>query len=298
MASWASLPCRFSRARKPRFPPGASSRSTRIRPAAGATFFLGRATAAAPSGDFVAVWTSDPQDGSGAGVFGQRFDSAGVARGSEFRANTHTTGAQMSPTVAVGARGDFVVAWQSAAQDGNGEGIFAQRYAATGQTMGGEFLVNSVTAGNQRLPAAAVDGAGNFTIVWSGGVANEDVFGQRFDATGSRRGAEFRLNTYTTGAQGMPSVDVDGAGNAVVAWESFGQVSLSPEVFGATRRRIGQPAGRRVPGQQPRLGYRARVSGRRGRRLRRRVERAPEPSTVSSGAASTPRGRRWGRRSR
>ena len=223
-------------------------------------FFLGRATASAPNGDFVAVWTSDPQDGSGAGVFGQRFDSAGVARGAEFRANAHTTGVQMSPTVAVGARGDFVVAWQSAAQDGDGEGIFAQRYSATGQAMGAEFRVNSVTAGNQRLPAAAIDGAGNFTIVWSGGVANEDVFGQRFDATGNRRGAEFRLNTYTTGTQGMPSVDVDGSANAVVAWESFGQVSGAPEVFAQRVDASGNPLGAEFQVSNLGSGYRARVA--------------------------------------
>jgi hypothetical protein len=35
-----------------------------------------------PAGDFVVVWSS-PQDGSSFGVFGQRYDAAGSAQGTE-----------------------------------------------------------------------------------------------------------------------------------------------------------------------------------------------------------------------
>ena len=64
-------------------------------------------------GDFVVVWESLTQDGSQEGVFGQRFAASGAPRGSEFRINAYTTDRQRWPTVAVGSRGDFVVAWQS-----------------------------------------------------------------------------------------------------------------------------------------------------------------------------------------
>ncbi len=53
----------------------------------------------AATGDFVVVWTSKAQDGSGLGVYGQRFTSAGVKAGGEFRVNT-TTAAR--PVGAVG----------------------------------------------------------------------------------------------------------------------------------------------------------------------------------------------------
>ena len=37
------------------------------------------------AGDFVIVWSSNPQNGSGWNVLGQRFDSSGKAVGGEFR---------------------------------------------------------------------------------------------------------------------------------------------------------------------------------------------------------------------
>ena len=39
-------------------------------------------------------------------------------------------------------------------------------------------------------------------------------------ASGVRRGAEFRVNAYTTGNQSGPSVASDSVGNFVIAWES------------------------------------------------------------------------------
>ena len=49
------------------------------------------------------------------------------------------------------------------------------------------------------------------------------IFGQRYGSTGSPLGAEFRINSYTTHAQGMPSVSADAAGNFVVVWNSYKQ---------------------------------------------------------------------------
>ena len=38
------------------------------------------------------AWTDNLEDGSDFGVFGQRFDAAGLKAGGEFRVNTYTTG--------------------------------------------------------------------------------------------------------------------------------------------------------------------------------------------------------------
>ena len=73
------------------------------------------------------VWQSYQQDGSNYGVFGQRFASGGARRGGEFRANTYTSSFQLGASVSSEPDGDFVVAWQSNLQDGNGMGIFAQQ---------------------------------------------------------------------------------------------------------------------------------------------------------------------------
>ena len=50
-------------------------------------------------GGFIVTWTSDGQDGSGLGVYGQRFDGAGSALGSEFPINNYTNGQQENPAV-------------------------------------------------------------------------------------------------------------------------------------------------------------------------------------------------------
>jgi hypothetical protein len=80
-----------------------------------------------PDGNFVIAWQSAGQDGSGSGVFGQRFDRAGNPAGTEFPVNQFTTGAQLLPRVATSTLGNFVVTWNSLSQDGSGYGAFARR---------------------------------------------------------------------------------------------------------------------------------------------------------------------------
>ncbi|MBC8116758.1 MAG: hypothetical protein H7062_20375, partial [Candidatus Saccharimonas sp.] len=55
---------------------------------------LGGATAMDADGDFVVVWSSFLQDGSGYGVYAQRYNRAGLAQGGEFLVNTTTANNQ------------------------------------------------------------------------------------------------------------------------------------------------------------------------------------------------------------
>ena len=135
-------------------------------------------------GAFVVVWGSNGQDGSSFGVFGQRYDSAGQAVGTEFQVNSYTTSYQRSPAVTVGADGAFVVVWASNGQDGSGYGVFGQRYDSAGQAAGAEFPVNSYTLDRQGYPAVTAGMNGAFVVVWlsegQDGSAGPGVFGQRF----------------------------------------------------------------------------------------------------------------------
>ncbi len=174
------------------------------------------------NGNFVVVWTSDGQDGSGFGVFGQRFNGAGVAQGGEFQVNTYTTGKQYFPAVASDPSGNFVVVWQDqAGEDGYGYGIFGRRFDATGAPQGAEFGVNSYTTFNQSRPAVSRDAIGNFVVVWISDFQDGNatgIFGQRFDAAGVPQGGEFRVNSYTPGFQFYPAVASDHDGNFLVVW--------------------------------------------------------------------------------
>jgi hypothetical protein len=180
------------------------------------------AAASDAEGNFVVTWFS-VQDGSGFGVYAQRYDATGAPRGSEFRVNTYTIDQQAFPSVASDRAGNLVVVWNSYLQDGSHWGAFGQRYDATGTPRGGEFRVNSYTSGVQQYPVVASDAAGNFVVAWSSvhdGSAT-GVFAQRFDASGAARGAEFRVNTYTTGSQYHPAVVADSSGNFVITWAAF-----------------------------------------------------------------------------
>jgi len=80
------------------------------------------------NGGFTVVWESFGQDGTGSGIYGQRFDENGGKLDNEFRINTSTDGAQENPTIAMRANGDFTVAWNGTGDSGDQTGIHAQRY--------------------------------------------------------------------------------------------------------------------------------------------------------------------------
>ena len=79
-------------------------------------------------GGFVVTWTSVDQDGSGQGVYGQRYGADGNPVGDEFRVNTNTADFQQNSSVAGLANGNFVVTWESYLQDDNFWGVFGQRF--------------------------------------------------------------------------------------------------------------------------------------------------------------------------
>jgi hypothetical protein len=82
---------------------------------------------------FVVTWV-DREDRDGGGpegggsVWVKRYSAAPSALGSEFRANTYTTGHQSGAALAMQANGDFVLSWQSYYGFANGSEILAQRY--------------------------------------------------------------------------------------------------------------------------------------------------------------------------
>ena len=177
--------------------------------------------AMAANGNFVVTWRSDGQDGSDCGVYAQRYDSSGTPQGAEFRINTYTTNSQQDQSVAMDPNGNFVVAWSSSGQDGSFLGNYAQRYDSSGVAQDAEFQVNTYTTNNQRYPSVAMDSNGNFVIVWNSegqDGSSFGVYGRRYNSSGTPQGAEFRINTFTTGAQWIPSAAMDANGNFLAAW--------------------------------------------------------------------------------
>src|SRR5258706_5289362 len=115
-----------------RFDLGASPLGTEFLVNTTTTSFQAVPSVARAGAGFVVVWQSYLQDGSGAGVFAQRYGSAGGLQGSEFRVNSSTTSQQSRPFAASSVNQGFVVVWASSGQDGSGYGVFAQRFTSAG----------------------------------------------------------------------------------------------------------------------------------------------------------------------
>jgi hypothetical protein len=82
------------------------------------------------AGRFVVVWQSKEQDQGpqSFAIMGRDYDSTGDPIGPEFLVNTFYESHQEKPSVAVVPAGGYVVVWQSNLQDGDGIGIYGQRF--------------------------------------------------------------------------------------------------------------------------------------------------------------------------
>ena len=132
--------------------------------------------------------------------------------GGEFQVNSYTTNTQAvvyPRAIARNDDGSFVVVWHSAYQNEDNLSIQARRFDPSGAPLGTEFQVNTYTTGVQQTASVSSGGDGRFVVVWTSVDQDGDnfgVFGQRFDASGTAAGTEFKVNSYTTGSQNLHAV--------------------------------------------------------------------------------------------
>lgn len=145
----------------------------------------------------------------------------------EFLVNTYQTAEQQIPAVSGFLDGKYVVVWESFQQDAVGWGVFGQRFTVDSKKLGSEFKVNAWQTDNQRNPDVATFADNRFVVAWdsfgqeTGDGVGRGVFAQLYGNDGAKQGAEFNVNTWTTGDQYNPSVaSIPGAG-FVVTWEGL-----------------------------------------------------------------------------
>ena len=184
-------------------------------------FMLSPKVAIANDGSFVVVW-GGTGPGDTLGVFGRRFDAAGVALGGDFLINTPTLGGQVPTSVRTALDGSFVVAW-----DDHTTGYLprARRLDAAGNPQGGAFFASEYTTPDRLRPKVSIAPDGTFVIAWFNGpaVGDGDGYGigaRRFDAVGTPLGGDIQVNGYTTGMQINAEVAAGPSGHFVVAWSA------------------------------------------------------------------------------
>ena len=201
--------------------------------------------AMAYDGSFVVGYSDDGQDGNGWGASYQGFNSSGAAQFAETVINTTTAGYQATPDVAMDSAGAYVWVWQDESTDGDGHGIFMQRYDQNDNAVGSETQVNTTTAGNQQEAAVAMDYEGNIFVAWSSYAQDGDhygVYGQLYDNTGATIGGEISINTTTAGTQNNPHVNPTKDG-WVVTWTSYNQDGDAAGVYAQAYLQDGTPVG-------------------------------------------------------
>ena len=210
------------------------------------------------SGGFVVSWTDRSLQGGdtdATSIRAQIFDAAGVRVGGEFVVNTTTASDQIDAAITSLASGGFVVSWNDySGQGGDASvgGIKAQIFDAAGTRVGAEFLVNTATSDSQQQPTITSLVSGGFVVSWfdrslqGGDAAVSSIKAQIFDAAGAKVGAEFLVNTQTTGAQDQPTITSLASGGFVVGWTDLsGQggdadgSAIKAQIFNAAGAKVG-----------------------------------------------------------
>jgi len=112
---------------------------------------------------------------------------------------------------------------------------YAKREPSAVIKIGPEFQVNTYTMSEQIRPFVAGLNDGKFVVTWESYLqdgSHYSVYGQMFNADGSKYSSKFQVNTYTANGQYYSSVAALSNSNFVVTWVSYGQDGDSGGIYG------------------------------------------------------------------
>ena len=140
--------------------------------------------------------------------------------------------------------GDFVIAWQDGGT-AQAAGVYAQRYNSSGVAQGRQYRDQHGRPARSSNPSVAMEPTGQYVIAWqftqtASGPGNglQGIDAQRFDANGSALTGVVQLNTPENYDQGSAAVAIDGEGDFVVAWESYGQGTTASSLATIIAQRV------------------------------------------------------------
>jgi Ca2+-binding RTX toxin-like protein len=171
-------------------------------------------------GGWLVTWSSSDGTYHIPSIHQQRYDETGAAVGGDTLVSTDSANGQGNPCVAALADGGWVVVWEAYnAQDGDGEGIFQQRYDADGNAIGGQYRITDNGTGDQRQPAVTALSDGGWVVSWTSDTGSDGddtgVYQRHFapDIVGTD-GADRLVGTgwgeYLAGGRGNDKLDGKG----------------------------------------------------------------------------------------
>lgn len=205
---------------------------------------VGDGGAPAVSGDLggtsrlVVAWETGAARERADGVRARLFSADGMPVGVEIDVSDGGGAARGEPDVAFVEGGELVVAWQEDGADGDGSGIRARRFDASGMPVGVEYPVNAGTDNDQTAPAVGAAGSGT-VVTWadevSPGSYRRSV--RLFDASGMPVGVELEFGTADVEAT-PPAIAVSPTGEFLVTWESATD-RIAGQLFDASGMPVG-----------------------------------------------------------
>jgi hypothetical protein len=185
-------------------------------------------------GGWVVSWQSAGQDGSGYGIYQQRFSADGVpASGADDLVNIGKSGDQTKPSITTLKDGGWVVTWQ------NGNDLLQRIYNADGTPRFSTVVNLDNIDSSERSPSvtALEDGGWVVTLESTKDGSVWGIYQQRFGSDGNAGTyPEQKVNTRTWQSQDAPSVTALADGGWIVTWRSFAQ-----DAGGPLRRMMEQP---------------------------------------------------------
>ncbi len=183
------------------------------------------------NGSFIVAWESwkTVNDGSaspGYDIYAKIFNGDGSVSKEEFLVNTYTKNYQWFADVETNDDLSFTFTWCSWDQDGHWGGIYAQKFGALGEKVGGEVLINSTTVNYQWLSKIEKMNDGNLAVFWSSWQqdgSREGIYYKILDKNLTALSFETKINEYTDSYQWEPDVVVTNDNELIVTWSSWGE---------------------------------------------------------------------------
>lgn len=196
------------------------------------------ATAAAPDGRSVVVWTHQ-YSSSDTDIYAQRFDRSGNKVGGEIRVASSTR-RENQPDVSMDSYGDFVVTWRDQITASNSD-IKAQRFTAAGAPRGSVITVVA-TDKNEYAPSIASAASGDFVIAWTRdwSSSDQDVLARMFRDNGTAIAAPFAVADSGTFDEVYPDVARSTDGRFAISYQTdAGNGDVIVKRYSSTGRTVG-----------------------------------------------------------
>lgn len=191
-------------------------------------------------GGFLLVWQSSNNADGNNGIYTQRLDANGDKMGQETRISADASGS--FPSVMQLTDGGYVIVWQGTGVSDTD--IFARKFDASGNAVGGQTQVNTEATGTQTWSNVTALGDGSYAVTWlnkTDGTVRAQVFGADGQAAGDEitAGADFQEN----GSQ-SPGITLLSDGRFVIVWpvlDDDGGFATRAQLFDADGSAFGGP---------------------------------------------------------